>query len=56
MDDIYLINEARVVSVEQTILDLAGLGALATDSAKVMAAYYKKTDHEKAGMENECHE
>jgi hypothetical protein len=47
MDDIYLINEARVVSVEQTILDLAGLGALAIDSAKVMAVYYKKSAGEK---------
>lgn len=42
MNDIYLVDDARVVSVEQTILDLAGLGASAIDSAKVMAAYYKR--------------
>jgi hypothetical protein len=56
MDDIYLINEIRVVSIEQTILDLAGLGALAIDSAKVMARHYKSQDPAKVGMENECHE
>lgn len=42
MEDINLINGARVVSVEQTMLDLAGLGVSGLDSAKVMAAYYKK--------------
>ncbi len=42
MDEIYLINGARVVSVEQTMLDLAGLGVSGLDSAKVMAAYYRK--------------
>jgi hypothetical protein len=47
MDEIYLINEARVVSVEQTMLDLAGLGVSGLDSAKVMAAFYKKLDLEK---------
>jgi hypothetical protein len=42
MDDIYLIDDVRVVSLEQTMLDLAGLGVSGRDSAKVMAAYYKK--------------
>ena len=56
MDDIYLINDTRVVSIEQTILDLAGLGALAIDSAKVMARHYRAQDPAKIGMENECHE
>jgi hypothetical protein len=56
MDDIYMINDARVVSVEQTILDLAGLGASAIDSAKVMAAYYKRLDREKIALEYECEE
>ncbi len=56
MDDIYMINDARVVSVEQTILDLAGLGASAIDSAKVMAAYYKRLDREKTALEYECEE
>jgi hypothetical protein len=56
MDDIYLIDDARVVSVEQTMLDLAGLGVSGLDSAKVMAAYYKRMDGEKIGQENECHE
>ncbi|HEY3274502.1 MAG TPA: hypothetical protein VGJ92_12095 [Methanocella sp.] len=42
MDDIYLVNDVRVVSVEQTVLDLAGLGVSGLDSAKVMVAYYKK--------------
>ena len=42
MDDVELIDGIRVVSVEQTMLDLAGLGASGLDSAKVMAAFYKK--------------
>jgi hypothetical protein len=42
MDEVYVIDDARVVSVEQTMLDLAGLGVSGLDSAKVMAAYYKK--------------
>ena len=42
MDDICLVDDIRVVSVEQTMLDLAGLGVSGLDSAKVMAAFYKK--------------
>jgi hypothetical protein len=53
MDDIYLINDIRVVSVEQTMLDLAGLGVSGLDSAKVMAAYYKKRDLGKTRPDNE---
>jgi hypothetical protein len=47
MDDIVLIDDTRVVSVEQTMLDLAGLGVSGLDSAKVMAAFYKKLDPDK---------
>ena len=39
-DDIYSIDDVRVVSIEQAILDLAGLGAMGADSAKVMAQKY----------------
>jgi hypothetical protein len=56
MDDICLINDVRVVSVEQTMLDLAGLGVSGLDSAKVMASYYKKLDLERMKLENECKE
>ena len=42
MDDICVINDARVVSLEQTILDLAGLGVSGADSARVIASFYKK--------------
>jgi len=42
MDDIHMIDDARVVSVEQTMLDLAGLGVSGLDSAKVMAVFYRK--------------
>lgn len=42
LDDVYAINDIRVVSPEQTILDLAGLGAYGAASAKVIAEYYKK--------------
>jgi hypothetical protein len=56
MDDIYLIDDVRVVSVEQTMLDLAGLGVSGLDSAKVMAAFYKKQDLEKMKLESECKE
>jgi hypothetical protein len=42
MDDVCLIDDVRVVSVEQTMLDLAGLGVSGLDSAKVLAAYYRK--------------
>ncbi|MGA9139286.1 MAG: hypothetical protein WBZ29_03620 [Methanocella sp.] len=42
MDDVYLIDDIRVVSVEQTMLDLAGLGVSGLDSAKVVATYYKR--------------
>ena len=41
LDDVRVIGDARVVSVEQTMLDLAGLGASGADSARVMAAYYR---------------
>jgi hypothetical protein len=47
MDDVNVIDDVRVVSVEQTMLDLAGLGASGIDSAKVMAAFYRKRDQEK---------
>lgn len=47
MDDIDFIDDVRIVSVEQTMLDLAGLGASGIDSAKVMAAFYRKLDPEK---------
>lgn len=47
MDDVCLINDIRVTSIEQTMLDLAGLGVSGIDSAKVVAAYYKKPDLEK---------
>jgi hypothetical protein len=40
-DEIFTIDDVRVVSLEQTILDLAGLGGSGLDSAKVIAAYYK---------------
>ncbi|HEY3421525.1 MAG TPA: hypothetical protein VGK13_00105 [Methanocellaceae archaeon] len=39
-DDIYSIDDVRVVSMEQAILDLAGLGAMGADSAKVLAQKY----------------
>lgn len=42
MDDLYTIDDIRVVSPEQTILDLAGLGVYGAASAKVIAALYKK--------------
>lgn len=42
MDDVCLIDGIRVASVEQTMLDLAGLGVSGLDSAKVLAAFYKK--------------
>jgi hypothetical protein len=42
MDDVCLIDDIRVASAEQTMLDLAGLGVSGKDPAKVMAAYYKK--------------
>ncbi|WP_048198530.1 hypothetical protein [Methanocella arvoryzae] len=42
MEDIHLINDIRVVSPEQTILDLAGLGPYGAASAKVIVDYYRK--------------
>jgi len=42
MDDVCLIDEIRVASVEQTMLDLAGLGVSGLDSAKVVSVFYKK--------------
>lgn len=47
MNEVYLIDDVRVVPPEQTMLDLAGLGASGIESAKVMAAFYKKLDLEK---------
>lgn len=40
--NVYAIDGIRVVSVEQTILDLAGLGMSGVDAAKVMVNYYRK--------------
>jgi hypothetical protein len=42
-DDIYSIDDVRVVSMEQAILDLAGLGSMGADSAKVLARKYSTT-------------
>ena len=42
IDDVYTVDDIRVVPPEQTILDLAGLGAYGAASAKVIANYYKK--------------
>jgi hypothetical protein len=44
MSDIYAVDDIRVVSPEQTMLDLAGLGVSGADSAKVIASFYKKLD------------
>ncbi len=37
----YAIDDVRVVSIEQTILDLAGLGATGADAAKVLVKKYR---------------
>ena len=42
MDDIRTIDDVRVVSIEQALLDLAGLGASGVDSALVLAEFYKR--------------
>jgi hypothetical protein len=39
-EDIYDINGVRVVSIEQAILDLAGLGSAGADSAKILVNKY----------------
>jgi len=39
-EDTYSIDDVRVVSIEQAILDLAGLGSTGADSAKVLAQKY----------------
>ena len=39
-NEIYSIDDVQVVSMEQAILDLAGLGAMGADSAKVLAQKY----------------
>ncbi|HMK46698.1 MAG TPA: hypothetical protein VK436_08735 [Methanocella sp.] len=41
--DIATIEDIRVVSPEQTILDLAGLGTYGAESAKIIAEYYKRS-------------
>ena len=53
MDDIVLVDNIRVVSVEQTMLDLAGLGASGLGSAKVMAAFYRKHSEDRTRHEPE---
>ncbi|MCD1295933.1 hypothetical protein CUJ83_13100 [Methanocella sp. CWC-04] len=40
-DELYSIDDIHVVSMEQTILDLAGLGIAGSDAAKVMARQYR---------------
>src|SRR5271157_405203 len=40
-EDIYSIDDVRVVSIEQAILDLAGLGSAGADAAKVLLQKYR---------------
>jgi len=42
-DDIYEIDGLRVVSMEQAILDLAGLGSAGADSAKILVEKYRSS-------------
>jgi hypothetical protein len=42
-DETYSINDVRVVSIEQAILDLAGLGSAGADSAKVLVNKYRQS-------------
>lgn len=42
-NDTYSIDDIRVVSMEQAILDLAGLGSMGADSAAVLAKKYAAT-------------
>ena len=39
--DTYAIDDVRVVSIEQAILDLAGLGSAGADAAKVLVQKYR---------------
>jgi len=41
-EEVYSINDVRVVSPEQTVLDLAGLGTYGAEAAKVIAGLYAK--------------
>lgn len=39
--DAYVVDDVRVVSIEQTILDLAGLGSAGADATKVLVQKYR---------------
>lgn len=41
--DTYAIDDIRVVSIEQTILDLAGLGSAGADAARVLVRKYRNS-------------